>query len=68
MKVRRSRGRIGAAIAIALSCFAASGPSLAEQHHRHRAHTPLPGGIAVGHRFSPDSVNIPGLRRIDRSH
>lgn len=28
-------------------------------------YTPLPGGVAVGGRFSPESVNIPGLRRVD---
>jgi len=28
-------------------------------------YTPLPGGIAVGGRFSPEGVRIPGLRRVD---
>jgi hypothetical protein len=28
-------------------------------------YTPLPGGVAVGGRFSPETVKIPGLRRID---
>jgi hypothetical protein len=28
-------------------------------------YTPLPDGIAVGGRFAPQSVNVPGLREID---
>lgn len=28
-------------------------------------YTPLPGGVAVGGRFSPEAVRIPGLRRVD---
>jgi hypothetical protein len=28
-------------------------------------YTPLPGGVAVGGRFSPKTVKIPGLRRVD---
>jgi hypothetical protein len=28
-------------------------------------YTPLPGGVAVGGRFSPETVKIPGLRRVD---
>jgi hypothetical protein len=30
-------------------------------------YTPLPGGVAVGGRFSPKSVRIPGLREIELS-
>jgi hypothetical protein len=28
-------------------------------------YTPLPGGVAVGGRFAPDTVRVPGLRRLD---
>jgi hypothetical protein len=28
-------------------------------------YTPLPGGVAVGNRFAPKSVRVPGLREID---
>jgi hypothetical protein len=28
-------------------------------------YTPLPGGVAVGGRFAPDAVRVPGMRRID---
>lgn len=28
-------------------------------------YTPLPGGVAVGGRFAPPSVKVPGLREID---
>ncbi len=28
-------------------------------------YTPLPGGVAVGGRFSPETVRIPGLRRVE---
>jgi hypothetical protein len=30
-------------------------------------YTPLPGGVAVGGRFAPKSVRVPGLREIDLS-
>jgi hypothetical protein len=30
-------------------------------------YTPLPGGVAVGGRFAPKSVRVPGLREIDIS-
>jgi hypothetical protein len=30
-------------------------------------YTPLPGGVAVGGRFAPKSVRVPGLREIDVS-
>ena len=26
---------------------------------------PLPGGVAVGGRFAPEAVKVPGLRDID---
>jgi quinol monooxygenase YgiN len=28
-------------------------------------YTPLPGGVAVGGRFAPPSIRVPGLREID---
>jgi hypothetical protein len=28
-------------------------------------YTPLPGGVAVGGRFAPDSLKVPGLRELD---
>jgi hypothetical protein len=28
-------------------------------------YTPLPGGVAVGGRFAPETVKVPGLRRFD---
>ena len=28
-------------------------------------YTPLPGGVAVGGRFAPDTVKVRGLREID---
>jgi hypothetical protein len=30
-------------------------------------YTPLPGGVAVGGRFAPKSVRVPGLREVDMS-
>jgi hypothetical protein len=30
-------------------------------------YTPLPGGVAVGGRFAPKSVRVPGLRELDMS-
>jgi hypothetical protein len=59
-------GPILALVTLRLTDTVPSGPSpLPIQTIGIELYTPLPGGVAVGGKFAPESVEVPGLRRID---
>jgi len=63
--VPENSGQILALVTLKLADKALPGSQIAIDRIGIELYTPLPNGVAVGGRFAPQSVKVPGLRQFD---
>jgi hypothetical protein len=63
--VPEQSGQILALVTLKLADKAVPGSPIPIERIGIELYTPLPDGVAVGGRFAPQSVNVPGLRQFD---
>ena len=63
--VPENSGQILALVTLKLADKALPGSQIAIDRIGIELYTPLPDGVAVGGRFAPQSVKVPGLRQFD---